>query len=204
LLVLLLFRLGVHKTSPSIFLSYISTDTDHAPAEEGEVKMVQFGRSAPPVEPPRQPSSTLPPHTLYTEPQNLKGTQEDLIIPPQFRRYCLMGFGAQVVLDILVILVVYFQPAAFLYVSFCRISSYCIFLITTVSQTSTIPVACLCLVLDFAMLVWTYRATPRPIDVLMKNALSGVAWFMLAVINGSIISEIDNPWPPFVISLFTL
>ena len=53
------------------------------------------------------------------------------------------------------------------------------------------------------MLVWTLRATPRPIDVLMKNALSGVAWFMLAVINGSIIGEIADPYPPFAICLFT-
>ncbi|KAF8247610.1 hypothetical protein K440DRAFT_643680 [Wilcoxina mikolae CBS 423.85] len=122
--------------------------------------MVQFGRSAPPVDPPQQLSSTLPPRTAHTQQQNLKGTQV-LIIPPQFTRFCLLGFGAQVILDILVILVVYFQPAAFL-------------------------------------------ATPRPIDVLMKNALSGIAWFMLAVINGSIISEVENPYPPFIVCLFTL
>ena len=64
----------------------------------------------------------------------------------------------------------------------------------------------MCLVLDFAMLVWTALAQPRPIDVLMKNALSGVAWFMLAVINGAIIGEPNNkyPYPPFVMCLFTL
>ena len=40
----------------------------------------------------------------------------------------------------------------------------------------------------------------------MKNALSGVAWFMLAVINGAIIGEPNNkyPYPPFVMCLFTL
>lgn len=54
------------------------------------------------------------------------------------------------------------------------------------------------------MLVWTLQASPRPIDVLMKNALSGVSWFMLAVINGSIIGEVTDPYPPFVVCLFTL
>jgi len=55
-------------------------------------------------------------------------------------------------------------------------------------------VAGLCLALDGTLLVWTIMAKPLPIDVLMKNALSGVAWFMLCVINGIIISDTKNPY----------
>jgi hypothetical protein len=74
--------------------------------------------------------------------------------------------------------------------------------VSPLTPASTIPVACVCLVLDFSMSIWTYRACPRPIDVLMKNALSGVAWFMLAVINGAIIADSKSPYP-FVMCLIT-
>lgn len=56
-------------------------------------------------------------------------------------------------------------------------------------SSSTVPVAGFCLALDGALLVWAVMASPLPIDVLVKNALSGVAWFMLCVINGVIISD---------------
>jgi hypothetical protein len=61
-------------------------------------------------------------------------------------------------------------------------------------SSSTVPVAGFCLALDGALLVWAVMASPLPIDVLVKNALSGVAWFMLCVINGVIISDARKPY----------
>ncbi|KAA8912335.1 hypothetical protein FN846DRAFT_887306 [Sphaerosporella brunnea] len=148
--------------------------------------MVSFGRPAPAVDLPRPNGAPTPPRrTASTSVETASltcKTPEDLIIPPPFKRFCLYGFGAQVALDIIAILIVYLLKGAFF--------------------SSTIPVACVCLALDGSMLIWTYRATPRPIDVLMKNALSGVAWFMLAVINGAIIADAKGPYC-FAVALLT-
>jgi hypothetical protein len=80
--------------------------------------MVSFGRPAPPVELPR--ANTSPPRRVAStslEPSTLaQKSPADLIIPPPFKRFCIYGFGAQVVLDIMVILVVRLMDGAFLWV----------------------------------------------------------------------------------------
>jgi hypothetical protein len=38
----------------------------------------------------------------------------------------------------------------------------------------------------------------------MKNALSGVAWFMLSAINGACIGESVYGYPTFVVSIISL
>jgi hypothetical protein len=42
------------------------------------------------------------------------GQLPDLIIPPQFRRFCILGFAAQSSLDVSVIVIIYYQRGAFL------------------------------------------------------------------------------------------
>jgi hypothetical protein len=41
------------------------------------------------------------------------------------------------------------------------------------------------------MTAWILRGDPQPIDILMKNALSGIAWFLIAVINGTLIPDFE-------------
>lgn len=68
--------------------------------------MVLFSRAAAPAaqeSPTKKTAGCQPPHSA-----------EDLIIPPPFERYCLMGFAAQVVLDVCTVVVIFCLKGAFL------------------------------------------------------------------------------------------
>ena len=74
--------------------------------------MVLFGREAPPVAlpapaQPRKPAAAAP---AGRPPQ----AGDELVIPPPCERFCLMGFAAQVVLDVCTIVVVFCLKGAFL------------------------------------------------------------------------------------------
>jgi hypothetical protein len=69
--------------------------------------MVHFGRAAPPADPE---AAGFQPDTLKSKPE------QDLIIPPQFHKYCIAGLSGQVALDIGVIVVADMLVGAFLYV----------------------------------------------------------------------------------------
>jgi len=171
--------------------------------------MVHFGRAA--SAPPTDSEAAGPqPDTPKSKPE------QDLIIPPQFHKYCIAGLSGQVVLDIGVIIIADMLVGAFLYVHLHHdpyaswefllfVSSFPLRITSplTSCRARTIPVASVCLVLDTAMLSWTAFGSPRPIDVLMKNALSGVAWFMLSAINGACIGESAYGYPTFVISIIS-
>ena len=70
------------------------------------------GRPAPPIGP--VPPRRAPPPIRTINGHKLESDEQELIIPPQYKTACIIGFAIQALMDILALLVVRYTRGAFL------------------------------------------------------------------------------------------